>query len=154
MSVMALDLSLNSTGIAIYNKHKQIGVSVIKTKCKDHMAKTLQIRKCIFKKIKKYKIQKVFIEGQSYGSKGQAVLSIAQLHGVIMYCLIKKKIPYECIPPTQVKKYITGKGNCKKSLILKSLYKFYHIDIDQEDMADSVAVLLTGMKVPRRKKHG
>jgi crossover junction endodeoxyribonuclease RuvC len=161
---MSLDLSLNGTGVCIYGDvTKEMEPFLIKTnKLKDHMKKIVHIKKVIFKNIRNFNIKKVFIEGQSYGSRGRAILSIAQLHGVIMYFLIKKKIPYECIPPTQVKKYVTGKGNCKKSLILKSLYKYYGFDIDQEDMADSIAVMITGMKMKpifkekkfRRVKHG
>ena len=123
MKVMALDLSLNGTGIAICNAGgSNLKTHLVKTnKCKDHMNKIIKIRGQIFKRIRIHNIKKVYIEGQSYASRGRATLSIAQLHGVIMYCLMLKDISFECIPPTTVKKYISGKGNCKKSLILKSL---------------------------------
>lgn len=153
MNVMGLDLSLNGTGVSIYDG--KLWATMIKTsKLKSHMDKVIRIKRIIFSKIKKYNIGKVFIEGQSFGSRGQATLSIAQLHGVMMYFLIKKKVPFVLIPPSQVKKYITGRGNCKKSLILKCLYKYYGIDIDQEDMADSFAIMITGLKIARVKKNG
>ena len=155
MNVMSLDLSLNGTGVCVYVEQANVMETfLIKTSdLKDHMTKILRIKRLIFKNIKEFNIRKVFIEGQSYGSRGRATLSIAQLHGVIMYCLLKKSIKYELIPPTKVKKYISGKGNCKKSLILKSLYKYYGFDIDQEDMADAVAVMLTGIKMKRMNKQ-
>lgn len=152
MKVLALDLSLNGTGMAwgTYddekNKVTHIKTDIIKTKkIKDHMKKICYIKKIIGRKNKEFAPNKILIEGQSYGSRGRATLSIAQLHGVIMYaCLKQWQVEYHTIPPTVVKKFITGKGNSRKSMILKSLYKRFHIDVDDEDKADAIGVLLTG----------
>jgi Holliday junction resolvasome RuvABC endonuclease subunit len=106
-SYMALDLSLNSTGIAMmlpedyptttyYDKTKKLN---------DHMDKIMKLVFHIKKLVKKYNFDKVFIEGQSYGSRGRATLSIAQLHGVVMYVLRKMHVDYVLIPPTTVKNH-------------------------------------------------
>lgn len=128
------------------NKVVHIHSTVIETKkIKDHMDKICYIKKIIGRRMKKYGADKILIEGQSYGSRGRATLSIAQLHGVIMYACMKQwQVEHYPIPPTTVKKYITGKGNNKKSVIIKCLYKRYGIDIDNEDRADAIALLLTG----------
>jgi crossover junction endodeoxyribonuclease RuvC len=110
------------------------------------MDKIIYIRNVVIRRVNKFKPRIVYIEGQSYASRGRGTLSLAQLHGVIMYCLMKIDVPYLPIPPSEVKKYITGKGNAKKSLILKYVYKKYDIDVDSEDEADAIAVLLTGIK--------
>jgi len=151
MRVLALDLSLNRTGMAWGTYTWKHGVINIKTdiietkKIADHMKKVCYIKKIIGRKIKEFTPHKILIEGQSYASRGRAIMSIAQLHGVVMYsCMKQWRVEYHTIPPTTVKKYITGKGNNRKSMMLKSLYKRFHIDVDDEDKADAIGVLLTG----------
>ena len=144
---MALDLSLNSTGVCFKKIDSNYESFTIKSKkISDHMDKIIHLKRKIFHFIKMKEPDIVFVEGQSYGSRGRSTLSIAQLHGVIMYFLKVRKIKFVLIPPTTVKKFITGKGNSKKSLVMKSLYKKYRIDLDDEDEADATAVLITGCR--------
>ncbi len=42
------------------------------------------------------------------------------------------------VAPTQAKKFLTGKGNCDKNLILKEVFKRYGIDVDDDNIADAV----------------
>lgn len=63
------------------------------------------------------KSTKVFIEGYSYGSKGQAIFQIAENGGILKSFLRAKKINYEIIVPSVVKKCATEKGNANKDLM-------------------------------------
>ena len=47
---------------------------------------------------------KVYIEGYSYGSKGQGLFQIAENCGILKYRLQEENIPYETIVPSVVKK--------------------------------------------------
>jgi len=67
--------------------------------------------------------QQVFIEGYSFGSKGQAVFQIAENCGILKYRLQELKIDYETIVPSVVKKGATGKGNADKDLMYESFSK-------------------------------
>ena len=58
-------------------------------------------------------VDKVYIEGYSYGSVGR-VFQIAENGGVCKYLLWKNNIEYDTIPPTVIKKFATGKGNADK----------------------------------------
>jgi Holliday junction resolvasome RuvABC endonuclease subunit len=58
-------------------------------------------------------VDKVYIEGYSYGSVGR-VFHIAENGGVCKYMLWKNHIEYDTIPPTVIKKFATGKGNADK----------------------------------------
>lgn len=161
MKALALDLSLNSTGIAWgYVKASSKGKVEIKwlktklvvsKKIKDQLDKIENVRRGVMRKVKKFKPKHIFIEGQAYAAKGQATRSIAQLHGVVMCCLRKHGFDPALIPPTTVKKVITGKGNSKKSMIMKAIYKRFRLDIDDEDMADAAAILITGVINEKQK---
>jgi Holliday junction resolvasome RuvABC endonuclease subunit len=55
---------------------------------------------------------KIFIEGYSFGSKGQAVFQIAENGGILKYRL--KEYDYKILVPSVIKKFATGKGNADK----------------------------------------
>ena len=64
---------------------------------------------------------KVFIEGYSFGSKGQAVFQIAENCGILKYRLqMSPSILYDTIVPSVIKKYASGKGNADKQLMYDS----------------------------------
>ena len=64
---------------------------------------------------------KVFIEGYSFGSKGQAVFQIAENCGILKYRLqMSPSLLYDTIVPSVVKKYASGKGNADKQLMYDS----------------------------------
>ena len=72
---------------------------------------------------------KVFIEGYSFGSKGQAVFQIAENCGILKYRLQEHGIDYETIVPSVVKKGATGKGNADKDLMYESFSKETNTDL-------------------------
>ena len=73
--------------------------------------------------------QKVFIEGYSFGSKGQAVFQIAENCGILKYRLQQMGIDYETIVPSVVKKGATGKGNADKDMMYESFSKETNTDL-------------------------
>ena len=73
--------------------------------------------------------QQVYIEGYSFGSKGQAVFQIAENCGILKYRLQEFGIPYETVVPSVVKKGATGKGNADKDLMYESFCKETNIDL-------------------------
>ena len=73
--------------------------------------------------------QLVFIEGYSFGSKGQAVFQIAENCGILKYRLQEHGIDYETIVPSVVKKGATGKGNADKDLMYESFSKETNTDL-------------------------
>lgn len=62
----------------------------------------------------------VVIEGYSYGSKGQAVINIGELGGVIRVALHELHLPVVEIPPACLKRYATGRGNASKDDVLQA----------------------------------
>lgn len=69
-------------------------------------------------------IQKIFIEGYSYGSKGQGLFQIAENCGILKYRLQEHNLPYDTVVPSVVKKFATGKGNADK----EKMYDQFYVD--------------------------
>ena len=72
---------------------------------------------------------KVFIEGYSYGSKGQALFQIAENCGILKYRLAEQKYKYSVIVPSVVKKLATGKGNADKEMMYEQFCKDTKTDL-------------------------
>lgn len=81
------------------------------------------------------------IEGYAYSSKG-AVFNLGELGGVLRLALYKRGIPTIEVPPTYLKKFITGKGNAPKNIVIKEVYKKYDVDVDDDNDSDAVALAL------------
>ena len=44
------------------------------------------------------------------------------------------------VTPSQLKKFVTGKGNADKNVVMKEVYKRFHIDTDDDNTADAVVL--------------
>ena len=81
---------------------------------------------------------KVYIEGYSFGSKGQAVFQIAENCGILKYRLQEANIPYDIVVPSVVKKGATGKGNADKDMMYEAFNKETKIDLKKLFDTDKV----------------
>ena len=80
----------------------------------------------------------VFIEGYSFGSKGQGLFQIAENCGILKYRLQEENIPYEMIVPSVVKKHATGKGNADKDKMYEAFVNETKIDLKKIFDTDKV----------------
>ena len=71
----------------------------------------------------------VYIEGYSYGSKGQGLFQIAENCGILKYRLLEKGYGYNTVVPSVVKKGATGKGNADKDKMYEAFVKETKIDL-------------------------
>jgi crossover junction endodeoxyribonuclease RuvC len=149
--VIGLDLSLTSTGIAVYNIiDDNIFTLAVSTSSKDiYMARYSKILKVI-KDIDHFllPVSLFFIEGYSLGSfgKSSAMSNLIELGGIIKYDLASRGRSYISVPPTTLKKFITGKGNSKKEDIKLALYKKYGQEFKTSDEADAFSLAIMGIK--------
>ncbi len=114
MEYIGLDLSLTGTGIVKLSKEKEIIYQNVFSSSSSNMIENriLSISFDILTKTVEDCI--IYIEGLSFGSRGQKMLELAGLHYYIRSQLVKDGKNVKIIPPTTLKKYITGKCNCKK----------------------------------------
>ena len=109
-------------------------------------------------------INKIFIEGYSFGSKGQGLFQIAENCGILKYRLqMSPSMLYDTIVPSVVKKYASGKGNADKQLMYDSFKEHTKIDLmkmfDMEklnnpvtDIVDSYYIAKVGYENSKSKK--
>ena len=88
-----------------------------------------QISDWVFDIISKVNISKVFIEGYSFGSKGQGIFQIAENCGILKYRLEEQNIPYTTLVPSVIKKNATGKGNADKEMMYSAFEKEMQLDL-------------------------
>jgi len=81
---------------------------------------------------------KVFIEGYSFGSKGQGIFQIAENCGILKYRLQELKFDYDTVVPSVVKKGATGKGNADKDMMYGAFTKETKIDLKKIFDTDKV----------------
>jgi crossover junction endodeoxyribonuclease RuvC len=144
---IGLDLSINGTGFVIIdNEAKIINQKLITTNPKDdiedrflNIIKELEI---IYNNTNV--LQKVYIEGLSYQSVSSNAAQLAGIHFIVRLELKKNILDYkdkvEIIPPGVLKKFVTGKGNCKKNLILLNVFKKFGETFDDDNLADAYSL--------------
>lgn len=151
--ILALDLSLAHTGYALTNLTTG---NVIKGLIEPGNLKGME--RLAFLRTRVLQLAAthpdtclVLIEGYAYGAKGAAVVSLGELGGTIRLALWETRIPYLEIPPAQVKKFVTGKGNAPKQIMLKEVFKrFDGEDIDDDNIADAFSLMQLGLALVGR----
>ena len=81
----------------------------------------------------------IFIEGYSFGSKGQGLFQIAENCGILKYRLQEKNYPYQTVVPSVVKKGATGKGNADKDMMYEAFKKETKLDLKKIFDTDKVS---------------
>lgn len=155
-TVVALDLSLVSTGVADRN-----GTRRIRSK-KDGPARLVEIRDAVLGathlgdddcsgppcpcvpltgSIGTFYGEHpdlVVLEGFSYNSKGSATVDIGGLGWVIRVALHESGIRYEVVPPSTIKMFATGKGTASKDDVLLAAVRRLGYEGNSKDEADAL----------------
>jgi Holliday junction resolvasome RuvABC endonuclease subunit len=137
--VVGIDLSLNSTGVAIIAEHRAWTTTLI-PKWEGHPAKGHRRLQLIADKITEWcaDADLILIEGAAFGMPNQAF----QMGGawyVVTHALWNEGQPYVVVPPACIKKYATGKGNAKKDLVgYEAVRRFPSVMMTTNDEADAL----------------
>lgn len=138
--IIALDLSLVSTGVAIFNEDgKCIKLDTIETSAKDETQIRLKVIGDKIIKIKKeYKPILVLVE-QGFSRYNIATQMLFRVHGLINYLFADTEQKY--YHSTTIRKIIMGKGNAKKIEVQKYINdKYKNLNFKNYDESDSYAV--------------
>jgi Holliday junction resolvasome RuvABC endonuclease subunit len=96
----------------------------------------------------------VSMEGYAFGS--QMANMLGELGGMVKLTLLDFGIYPMIVPPTTLKKYVTGKGTgVPKSQMLLFVYKKWDVDITDDNAADSYALarLVSGYRTLAYEKE-
>ena len=145
---IGIDLSLTGTGVVVLNKDKEIiKQELIKSTPKQETEERLTlISNNVYDICMEYPDSKISIEGLAFGARGQSMLELAALHYITRTKLWVDKISFEIIPPTVIKKYITGKGNAKKELMLAHVVKKFDILFEDNNICDAFCLAMMALE--------
>ena len=148
--LVGLDLSLRETGLATCDDKQASSLRVISVSPPKNMRGASRLSwynnyfTCLFRSaLKTDKKVYVCLEGYAMGvsaSKSRS-FDIGELGGIVKMVLFNNNIPYVIVPPTCLKKFISGKGNAPKDIIIKEVYKKYSFDTNNNNHADAFALL-------------
>lgn len=93
-----------------------------------------------------YGVDLVVIEGYAYAGKFNNALQY-ELGACIRMRLYQDEIPFVEVQPTSLKKFVTGKGNCKKDLMLLNVYKRWEFDTEDDNEADAYGLAQMGRAI-------
>ena len=65
----------------------------------------------------------IYLEGYAYCARGASVISLGELGGLYRVMLAQKWGGYYEVPPTSMKKFVCGKGNANKNVVLEQCYR-------------------------------
>ena len=148
MSIVAIDASL--TGLAVVSA-KEPGIFEY-TEFTSKPSKTLSGPMDRYKKlsdsvwviISKNNPELILIEGYAYGAKGSSVVTMGEFGGVLRYFLLQHGAPVVEVPPTTLKKYITGRGNASKLEVTSKLSSKYQMVFKTDNHADAFGLAQMG----------
>lgn len=142
---IGLDLSISETGWCIFNKEGYTESGIVVSKKQDHPCDMLRFIDTAEKIIEHTGLENllednpiILIENYAMRGKGQ-ITRIAEFTAVVKTRLYSI-LPWENIwysSPQTLKKFIMGKGNADKSLILKEIYRKYNMDFNNDNEADA-----------------
>jgi len=90
---------------------------------KDPIERFTYISDFVMDLLSNYIRPQIFIEGYSFGSKGQGLFQIAENCGILKYRLLQETYGYNTVVPSVVKKGATGKGNADKDMMYEAFVK-------------------------------
>jgi crossover junction endodeoxyribonuclease RuvC len=92
----------------------------------------------LMERLVQHHIKDVALEGYAFGSHMANMLG--ELGGMVKLTLLDFGIYPLIVPPTNLKKYVTGKGNTPKSQMMLQVYKTWRAEFDDDNAADSFAL--------------
>lgn len=85
----------------------------------------------------------VAIEGYGYANVHTLAI-LVELGTMVRYACIVQETPFLDVPPTVLKKYVTGKGNTKKDQMRLAVYKKWGYEHKSDNVVDAYALSRIG----------
>lgn len=153
--ILGLDISLNQTGLAIYDKNSKniIYTNVIThNKNATEAEKLINIQNSLIKLFKQYDIKQTIIEDTFFSANVKTLKKLMKAHGVAISVLNTNVIPYEYITPNEAKKAVLGKiqkGTDTKKLVAQEICKLFPIlqrSSLTNDETDAISLIIAKVK--------
>lgn len=140
-TITGLDLALNDTGCATAEGVKTIsapkGMAGME---RLHWLRTNIIEQCAFGPQSLVVMEDLAFSRNKAGAKENAGLAY-----LIRYELWTHSVPFLLVAPNTLKKFVTGKGNAEKSLMLLEVFKRFGVSAANDNEADAVGLYYIGL---------
>lgn len=155
VTVLGIDLSLTSTGLALVENARVEWTGTVKTTGKrgdDLTARTMRlrdIRNRIEASVMRYEPVLAVVEAPSFGSQHGSAHDRSGLWWAIVDMLYLRSVPVAQVTPKQRAKYATGNGNSQKPEVHKITQLQYareDLPIKTNDEADAVLLAAMGSR--------
>jgi crossover junction endodeoxyribonuclease RuvC len=144
---MGLDLSLTGSGIVVMDESAiVVHAETLKNKLMG-MERLEFLRDAVNKACSYYCPDLICLEGYAMGSHSGQAFSIGELGGVIKLYLHERNFPYHLVPPTRLKKYITGRGIGEKDQMMLAVYKNFGYEPKDNNIADAFGLCHIAMTI-------
>lgn len=90
-------------------------------------------------------IHAIYIEGYSFGSNDTNARWLAEFGGILRWHLVDLADRVIEVPPSSLKKFVTGKGNAKKEQMLAHVQKRWGELFDTSDAGDAFGLYKLGL---------
>ena len=136
---VGIDPSFNSTGIIVLDENAEIvdEKNFSLAKYDEIEEKLLKFEENIAFIPTITRLGGVYIEGPAYMASGKYILQMGAMHFLLRLFLYKRDVFFKVIAPGTLKKFVTGKGNAKKDLMLLKVYKRWGVEFEVDDLADA-----------------
>ena len=145
VKVLGLDPSLTAFGICELSVRRtafELTTEVFKSKFKD-VPRLLDIRYKLEAVLAEVEPNLVVLEGYAFARPNQAH-QIGELGGMVRTVLHLACSNPMIVAPTKLKKFVTGKGNAKKDVMLMHTLKRFGVEFDNSDECDAFGLAMFG----------
>ena len=143
-SFVGLDLSLTSTGFCM-KRGSTLTIETVKTEpknFKNDLDRLIHIRDTLLRKIP-VDVKMICMEDFFVPSNKMQIgsgIKLAMLGTTVRLALYERGLPFVVISPSQLKKFVTGKGVGEKSMILREAYKRWNVNASDDNQADAAVL--------------
>lgn len=112
----------------------------------DETSRMMKILAAITEIVYTYRPGLVIIEGIAFMAKNTTALAqLAGLNYLVRGMLYEEGIDFLVVAPSSLKKFITGKGNVQKDVMMLETYKQYGLSLLDDNVVDAHALARVGL---------
>jgi crossover junction endodeoxyribonuclease RuvC len=150
MRFVGIDPSTKTGIVSLHDGGALIHRREITTKFKEDPQRFIDIANEVLSDLMKDDV--IVLEGFSFGSKGRGVSTQYGVGWLIRAELIKNGFSYIEIPPTVLKKFVSGKGNVKKDELVLPIFKKWGFEHKSDNVRDAYVLAQIGRAIYGHEK--
>lgn len=141
--IIGLDPSLTATGIARFHLDASVSFHTVPAVKETGLERVISVRHAALEAIYPG-CSLVVIEGLSFGSNDPSTQERAFLHYSLREDFYRNHLRCVVVPPTTLKKFVTGSGAAKKDMMLLEVYKRWGLTAKNDNEADAIGLAMIG----------